>query len=77
MFSGIAGLLPEFGLTGLSGICATIQAMLVSGALYHRLRNLNYERLIQLTNPLRKGNRFAFKSIESLAFSRLQRSPEL
>jgi len=27
MFSGIAGLLPEFGLTGLSGICATIQAM--------------------------------------------------
>jgi hypothetical protein len=27
MYSGIAGLLPEFGLKGLSGICATIQAM--------------------------------------------------
>lgn len=27
MYSGIAGLLPEFGLIGLSGICATIQAM--------------------------------------------------
>jgi hypothetical protein len=48
MFSGIAGLLPEIGLIGLSGICATIQAILVSGALYHRLRKLNYEPSNQL-----------------------------
>src|SRR5690349_2279285 len=27
MYSGISGLLPEFGLIGVSGICATIQAM--------------------------------------------------
>jgi len=58
MFSGIAGLLPEFGLTGLSGICATIQAMLVSGALYHRPRKLNYERFSALTLRLR-GEKFA------------------
>jgi hypothetical protein len=80
MYSGIAGLLPEFGLVGLSGICATIQAMFDVQRIVAPAQKIELSSLIQapqLNTLLRKGNKFVFKRIETLAFSRLQRSPEL
>jgi hypothetical protein len=74
MFSGIAGLLREFGLTGLSGICATIQAMLVSGALYHRLRNLNYERFNPVYKPTEKGQQVC---TQEHRIAGIQQTPEI